>query len=150
MVVGAVLFGLLIVASMIYEAWSEADIRERVRAAKIRRGEDPNSNSNDTPLRPIVSAENLIAAYEENEVAADQQYKGKSIVVTGTVSRIGKDLLNTMYVATKGRGLWEVQCMFDDSQEGKLAGLSKGTKVTLIGTVRGKMGNVILKDCAVQ
>jgi hypothetical protein len=146
---GAILLGLLIIAAAIYRAREEADIQARVRAARLRRGEDPDKQES-TLQRPIVSAENLIAAYEENEVAADRQYKDHSIVVTGTVDRIGKDIIDKMYVAMKGGGVWGVQCMFDDAHETQLASVRKGEKVTMIGTVRGKMGNVILRDCDLQ
>jgi len=94
-----------------------------------------------------VSVAELISAYEGNEVAADRRYKGQSLVVSGVVDNVGKDIINTMYVALKGEGVWGVQCMFDDSHENQLAGLSKGDRVTLTGTCQGKMGNVILRDC---
>ena len=39
-----------------------------------------------------VKASVLAAEYQENEVAADLKYKGKVLLVTGTVDDIGKDI----------------------------------------------------------
>lgn len=97
-----------------------------------------------------VSAEQLIAEYKANEVAADQKYRGQLIQVIGQVDHVGKDILDSMYITLKGKGEYEfvsVQCMFDDSWGTRLSYLSEGDPVIVEGTCDGKMGNVLLKDC---
>lgn len=105
------------------------------------------------PARPtdlaVSSAEALLAHYQANEVAGDQDFKGKLFAVQGRVETVGKDLLDTPYVALRGgpSTLFSVQCMFSKADEGKLAGIKPGDWVTIAGTGRGKLGNVVVGDC---
>ena len=97
-----------------------------------------------------VSAEQLISEYKDNEIAADQKYKGKLIQVTGRVDHVGKDIVDSMYVTVKGKGKYEfvtVQCFFDDSWATRLSYLSEDYPITVQGTCDGKFGNVLLKSC---
>lgn len=50
-----------------------------------------------------VNIRDILAAYENNEVGADNQYKGKLIEVTGIVDNIKKDIFDNLYV-TLGTG----------------------------------------------
>ena len=101
----------------------------------------------------VVTAPKLFAAYDANEVAADEIYKGKTLRVSGTIDAVGKDILDAMYVTlSSGRqySITNVQCMFSDDHKNALAGLKKGQSVTLLGTCNGKFGNVLLKDCRIE
>jgi hypothetical protein len=98
-----------------------------------------------------VTAPVLISEYEANEIAADQRYKGKTVVVTGKVDHVGKDIMDSMYVTLRGDkefGIVRVQCFFDDSWATRLSYLREGDTVTVNGTCDGKFGNVLLKDCS--
>src|SRR3954468_1002371 len=58
------------------------------------------SNSSPNPAPDInVTADELVQAYKANEVAADQRFKGKILLVSGTVDTIGKDVMDTPYVS---------------------------------------------------
>ena len=96
-----------------------------------------------------LDAKALLKDYKDNEVAADQKYKGKVIQVTGTVDEIKKDIMDQIYV-TGGTGaefeIPQAQCFFDDSATAKAAALKKGQKVTIKGRVDGLMLNVLIKD----
>lgn len=98
-----------------------------------------------------VSASQLSADYKANQVAADAKYKGKTVEVTGTISSIGKDILDTPYVTLSGSDvLSSVQCMFDKSDADQLATLAKDTRITLTGKVKGEMViNVLLDNCSI-
>lgn len=111
----------------------------------------PTTTSSSGPA-VIIAAENLVAAYEQNEVSADTSYKNKTLEVSGTIETIGKDIVDTPYVALKGPrdSPWGVQCMFHEDQISVLSGLKKGQKVTLVGVGQGKLGNVLLRDCRVK
>lgn len=99
-----------------------------------------------------VTAKEIIGAYEANEVAADQKYKGKIVQVSGIADSIGKDLLDDPYV-TVGTGkdfeLRQVQCFVEKSGESALASLRPKQKVTVKGKVKGLFGNIGLSDCVV-
>lgn len=97
---------------------------------------------------PIIEAEALYKIYDANEVAADEQLKGKRLVVTGRVGTISKDMFGNPYV-TIGSMLHGAQCSFPGNQQASLSSLRKGQLLSVAGTVDGKMMNVQLKDCMV-
>lgn len=94
-----------------------------------------------------ISAEKLFSAYDANEVAADNNYKGKQLLITGTVNEISKDFTDAIIVQLDGGGyIQEVWCYFDDAKAA--ANLSKGDRISVIGKCDGfVMKNVIVKDC---
>ena len=97
-----------------------------------------------------ISAVQLSQEYNDNQVSADQSYKGKLIEVSGIIDSIGKDILDEPYVTLKGieTSFFGIQCMFNKSKEDKLANLVKGQTITLTGKVSGELiGNVIVRDC---
>lgn len=114
-----------------------------------------SSSSQSEQAEPVVetvkiTAKELMDAYNENGVKADNEYKGKILEVTGIVDTIDKDILDTVYV-TIGTGAqfeWNVQCYFKDEGEiAKAAELSPGEEVTIIGECDGKaILNVDLKN----
>ena len=98
-----------------------------------------------------LSADQLYRDYSANEVAADSKYKGRVVVVSGTVQSIGKDITDEAYIVVGGGGFLDgVQCMFTKGEQGAVARLSKGQRVTVKGEVSGKMGNVLLRRCTLQ
>jgi hypothetical protein len=99
-----------------------------------------------------ISAETLYRAYDANEVAADEKYKGKAVIITGKIQNIGKDILGSPFVIVGGSGMLDgVQCMFAKSATSSLASLIKGRTVTIGGTVSGKMLSwVMMSDCQLQ
>lgn len=100
-----------------------------------------------------VTAKDLSAAYEANEVKADQTYKGKTAEITGKVDSIGV-ILNSTYVtlsAEKEYSIVSVQCFFDDKAEiDKVSNLTKGDAVTFQGVIEGKSLNVEVKKCVIK
>ncbi len=99
-----------------------------------------------------VTALALSTAYKDNEVAADAKYKGQTVEITGTVDTIGKDILDTPYIAlatTQYAIIDRVQCMFSKSDETQLATVSKGQNITLRGEVSGNSGNIIVNGCSI-
>ena len=110
-----------------------------------------SSSSVSTPTEKAVlnvRANDLVKAYESNEVAADEKYKGKLVKVSGRIESIGKDLLDNPYVVLGGEGMLDgVQCTFPDkaSSRGELAKLNKGESVNITGVCEGLMGNVHVK-----
>lgn len=99
-----------------------------------------------------VAARTLASAYEANEVAADADYKGKVVLVTGIVDSINKDIGDDPVVILKANEMFSgVHCSMDDSQAGTAARLSKGQQVSMRGRVSGMiLGSVMIKDCIVQ
>lgn len=130
---------LLTLAILTLLAVGSADSEEQTRQIKS------------APPESSVTAPQLYAEYEANEVAADTRYKGKIVVVNGVVEDIGKDLLDDAYVLlASGNMMFGVQCFFDKSEEHSFGNLSRGQQVSVKGRVDGKLGNVFLRDCSFQ
>lgn len=120
--------------------------------------ESPTAQTTRTTARPqttaapvqSVTASELYADYDANEVAADQKWKGRTVAISGTVENIGRDIVDEPYVTLEGGDFWSVQCFFAD--ESGLAALSSGETVVLIGVVDGMaLGtNVIVEDCRIE
>lgn len=115
-----------------------------------------NSTNHDSKEKTIesrtvsysVSAKEIFHEYKDNEVAADNKYKGQVVVVFGQIDSIGKDILDQAYVALgTGELIGSVQCFFDKNKEKSVAQLHKGQSLSIKGVVTGKMGNVLLKHC---
>lgn len=100
-----------------------------------------------------INASKILSDYRNNEVQADNVYKGKYVEVTGWVGEIKKDLFGSLYI-TVGTGaefeIPQVQAFFDDSMNNKLATLNKGARVTIVCKVEGLMMNVIAKKCVLK
>jgi hypothetical protein len=98
-----------------------------------------------------LSANQLYSEYNSNEVAADSKYKGKVVIVTGTIQDIGKDIMDDAYIVIGGGGFLDgVQCTFTKGEQSSVARLSKGQQVRVKGEVSGKMGNVLVNKCSLQ
>jgi hypothetical protein len=97
-----------------------------------------------------LSANQLYSEYDRNEVAADAKYKGKIVVVSGTIMSIGKDILDDAYIVIGGEGFLDgVQCTFTKGEQSSVARLSRGQQVTVKGEVAGKViGNVLVNKAS--
>lgn len=113
---------------------------------------DASSSSSSAQVMQ-VGIQQLLADYKNNEVGADNKYKGNLIEVTGIISDVKKDILDNLYV-TLGTGrafeIPEVQAFFDDSMNNQLAGLNKGQQLTVVCRIDGLMLNVQAKDCVIK
>lgn len=100
-----------------------------------------------------ISASDLFKAYDANELAADEKYKGKTLEISGVIGELGKDILGSPYILLRPSGVlvFGVQCMLDDSEQAsKASQLSKGASVTLTGDVSGKLGNIVVRNCTIK
>lgn len=96
-----------------------------------------------------VDAGKLFAAFDANEIRANEAFKGKRLKVRGTIERIGTDILNTPYVALATENvILSVQAMFPRGAEPQLAALHIGQMVIVDCRCDGKFGNVILRECS--
>lgn len=84
-----------------------------------------------------LTASSLFNKYKANEVAADEVYLGKKIAVTGIIDDIGKDILDDPYISLEVGYLESVNCYFSESDIKAIAQLSKGQKITILGTCKG-------------
>ena len=97
----------------------------------------------------VTDAGALLKEYKDNEVAADQKYKGKVIQISGVVGEVRKGFSDQIYVTVGTGAAFELpmaQCFFDESASAKAATLKKGDQVTIKGRVDGLILNVVVQD----
>lgn len=101
-----------------------------------------------------ITASDIYAAYQENEIAADQKFKGKLVKITGIASTINSaDVLTSANILLKTDNslLGCVQCNFNSENAPDLANIQKGQAVTIIGTCNGlSFYNVLISACVLQ
>ncbi len=93
----------------------------------------------------------MAKAYSDNSVSADQQFKGKVILVSGTVSDISNDENGNPYI-TMASGTYKnvPRFQFDKDSLTELAMLQKGQKLTVICTGDGDNAKTPMnKDCKI-
>jgi tRNA_anti-like len=143
-VVGIAMFGGIykcIVGSEPEPSWKRAGLSGPVPA------EPPPSPS--PPL--AVTAQALHSAYDQNEVSADQKYKGKRLVVEGVIRSIDKDMFdNVVLVLAAGDMFAGVHATLTRAEAPKAAELKKRQRVEVECVGSGKIINsAMLKDCAI-
>lgn len=96
-----------------------------------------------------TTVEELLRAYNENEIRADRMYKGELLAVTGTVESVNHVLGGPYIVLVDpdGKQAGGLHCNFPRGQAERLLHIHKGEKVELVCTGAGKMFHVILDAC---
>jgi len=113
------------------------------------KGIDPDTGEKESVIS--TSPEELLSMYEDNEIGADNKFKGNLVRMSGRIDNIGKDILDQPYLTIEaGTGFSSVQCFLRSDQTGTAGSLSSGQSVTIEGRVEGKMMNVIIKGCSVE
>jgi len=99
-----------------------------------------------------VTAGALFAAYQGNEVAADERYKGKKLLLTGTVASIEKGLLDGINLTlSTSNQFMPVNASLEDEEKAKVAKLSKGDPVKLMCKGQGMaLSLVYVGDCTLR
>lgn len=100
-----------------------------------------------------VTAKDLFEAYQGNEISADGKFKDKSVLVTGTIQDIGKDMMDDSYVNLETTNQFmPVRCVFEKSELSKLGQLAKGQTITVRGKCHGKeaLGGVTVAYATLQ
>ena len=88
---------------------------------------------------PLWAASKIVSAYESNELAADKEFLGKTVMIVGYVKEIGEDIYNGFYVSlSSGSYLITVRCFFSRVYYQSLVALRKGQKVVIKGIGLGK------------
>ncbi len=105
-----------------------------ILCAMIVNGCGGSSDPGQSPVSQItpteISADDLHAAYNENEIAADKRYKTHVLAVSGIIQTIGKDVFNRPFVILRSKNSpTAVQCFFNGAdQTDALAALKSASK----------------------
>jgi hypothetical protein len=117
---------------------------------KLAREQKERDRVIDTAVQ--VTATKLIQEYHDNEVDADNKYKGQWLRVRGTVSRVTKPLFGsdgcTVYLKSDVQFTFgDVGCSFESAISGE--GVRRGFVDEICGKCTGMtLGSVFLRECA--
>ncbi len=96
-----------------------------------------------------IPAKELYDRYEQNELAADDDFKNKRFIVTGEIQEIREDWGAPSVILYAGLGD-TVMCRCEKDQRGRLAQMRSGDTVILEGVCQGLTLNfVTFQDCNV-
>ncbi|MEK7525966.1 MAG: hypothetical protein AAB546_00605 [Patescibacteria group bacterium] len=95
----------------------------------------------------------FVKEFDENQLSAEDKYKGKYVEFSGYIKNISEDITGSPYLSINPKpdqyyfGTY-VQCFFKDKSE--LTALKNGQKITVQGKVDSQtLGNILIKDCKV-
>lgn len=96
-----------------------------------------------------TTAQQIFAMYQKNEIAGDNAFKGKALIVSGVVDGVDSDFSNNAVVRLEtSNQFMTVMAKIDSSQKAKAASIEKGQKISLSCTGGGEVvGSPMLEDC---
>lgn len=95
-----------------------------------------------------VTAQELADAFDENQIAAEDKWKGKLVEFSAEITNITDAGLSFSKVASKEFSMAQISCKVADKKE--LLSLKNGQTVTVRGVVGGQLIGVIdVSDCTV-
>ena len=97
----------------------------------------------------IVSADSIIAAYENGETKANEIFLGKTILVNGIVTELKNDSDTLLNVMMGSDGLHNVSCLLDNTQLENYKKCSVGKPVSIKGICTGFLADVELNRCVI-
>ncbi|MES0296918.1 hypothetical protein KDV31_16635 [Citrobacter amalonaticus] len=95
-----------------------------------------------------MTASQLIAMYEKNELAANKKLKGKIVRIKSTASEIGENAVGQAFIKVDGKNQFQYVTLFVDGNDERVLNLGKGGKVDF-SCVMDKyiMRTPVLKNC---
>ncbi len=125
----------------------------KVSETANKKEEKPAEPEKLTPQVTVTSA-NISKEYSENEVAADEKYKGKIIEISGKVVSIDNGTFDNEMIVKLADGQYDFYapwCYMKPSEKEKVLSFKKGQQITLIGKGdSATMKSPILKECTVK
>jgi hypothetical protein len=95
-----------------------------------------------------ISAQQLQAAYENDEKNSDKKYLGKVIEVSGIIQSVDKDPKGNVSVLLEtDNPISAVSCSFDTKTNNEISKLKFGDKVTFKGFCSGYLSDVVMVRC---
>lgn len=98
----------------------------------------------------VTTSAKLQKEYERNEVAGDQQFRKKILLINGTVKSIDRGIGENYFIGLRGGSnpFLEPKASMADGYTDFLAGLQKGNEVWLVCRGNGMLvGSAMLSDC---
>ena len=94
-----------------------------------------------------IRAEDLVAAYQRNGIAADRLYKGQIVDISGPVGWVGRDVFGNPYVTLGREATTSVQATFPRGSDTLLADLSPDQRIVVRCRIDSKLVSVAAREC---
>lgn len=95
-----------------------------------------------------MTASELIAMYEKNELSANKKLKGKFVRIKSKASEIGENATGQAYIRIDGKNQFQNIMLYVDGNDEKILNLEKGAKVDFICRMdKYIMHTPFLKQC---
>ncbi|MBK9731412.1 MAG: hypothetical protein IPO83_09000 [Chitinophagaceae bacterium] len=92
----------------------------------------------------------FFAQFNNNEEAANQQYLGKVIEVSGTVQDITVEENGRLSITLNGDEMFGVSCKMNADSEKLVQKINKGDGIVVKGRCSGKLMDIVLVNCSLQ
>lgn len=104
---------------------------------------------NDIGIEQTITAIELSKAYHRNEVAADNDFRDKTLLIKGTVTSIDKDFADNVILKLQGKQLFMgVMAYMKETDIADVAHMQKGQKIALVCEGKGMViGNAVVRNC---
>jgi len=96
----------------------------------------------------------MIEAFDNNQLAAEKQYKDKHVEITAQIKNISEDIVGTSFLSLEPVNAGDfyvgttIKCSFKNSDD--LLSVKNGGKVTLKGKVKEQsLGIITIDDCQI-
>lgn len=107
-----------------------------------------------TPAAVNVTASELVKAYKDNEIAANEKYKDKLLLVSGSIDSINAGMGDEPLIMLKSNsdyGMNNPHAKLADSDVKKAGTLKKGQTIKLLCKGNSEIaGSPMLEDCVIQ
>jgi hypothetical protein len=101
-----------------------------------------------TKIDAKTTARQYDIAYDSNEIAADNQYKGKKLLVSGTIDSIEKDVMDAGFLMLRAGNPVGVRAELKSEAMVEAASFARGQKIDLVCTGGGRVAGIAnLDDC---
>lgn len=142
--IGGVVVGLVVVGFLLDETEEKSSAAEPGNVVAVEEQAPPLE----------VTADELLNAYSENEIAANQKYKDRRLLLNARISSIEAGIGDVPYVVLTAGSEFEFnrpQARLAKSEVSAAAALKKGQKISLLCIGNGEIaGTPMLAECSVK
>jgi hypothetical protein len=110
----------------------------------------PHGSAADGTVAISLNADSLFAPYQRDEHAADQQFLGKVVEVSGKIAEIQHNGQSEIWILSTQSGTGGINCQLFPGEEKKEPGYHIGDTVKIRGRCTGFLMDVNLADCVVN
>jgi len=96
-----------------------------------------------------ITAAELLSQFETDEVAANELYLDKIVMVTGPVESVSEDSIGISVYLKENDAMSGIICSFDRAA-GEIESVEKGITVKIKGICSGYLMDVVMNKCSLE